>query len=75
MNIIAPANFDPAKVKITRKRFSTTQGETLVEYKGRRIEQYGDEPTLCADGQYRQKDDSYWIAVAMREAIKRGMVQ
>lgn len=74
MSIIGPANFDPAQVTITRKRFSVTQGETLVEYKGKRIEQYEDTPTMDADGTYRQRPFTFWIGVALREAIARGMV-
>ena len=31
--------FNPALVTIERKRFSTTQGETLISYDGQRIEQ------------------------------------
>lgn len=73
--IYAPGNFDPARVTITRKRFSTTQGETLIEYKGQRIEQYGDDPAMQPNGQYHQRPAEYWMGVAMREAIKRGMVQ
>lgn len=69
----AIAAFDAAKVTITRKRFSTTQGETLIEYNGQRIEQYGDDPKLCKDGQYRQRDDAFWIGIARREAIARGL--
>lgn len=71
---IAPANFDPAKVTITRKRFSTTQGETLIEYNGQRIEQYSDDPIMCPNGTYHQRDATFWTGIAMREAIARGMV-
>jgi hypothetical protein len=74
MTIQAPANFDPRKVEIIRKRFSITQGETLIRYNGRRIEQYSDTPALCPDGNYRQRDETFWIGVAMREAVARGMV-
>ena len=73
--IIAPGNFNPAHVTITRKRFSTTQGETLIEYKGKRIGQYSDDPTLHPDGQWRQRPESFWIGIAMRDAVARGMVQ
>ena len=72
---IAPANFDPASVTITRKRFSTTQGETLVEYKAERIGQYGDTPVMQPNGEYHQRPAEYWMGVAMREAVSRGMVQ
>jgi hypothetical protein len=73
-SISAPANFDPRKVEIIRKRFSVTQGETLVIYDGHRIEQYGDTPQRAADGSYRQKPDGYWIAVALREAVARRLI-
>ena len=74
MNTFAPANFDPRKVQITRKRRSVTQGETLIEYNGKRIEQYCDDPALCEDGNYRQRDETFWVGIAMREAVARGMV-
>lgn len=63
--------FDPAKVEITRKRFSTTQGEVLVAYAGRRIEQYGDSITMDSNGEYHGLPDAVWIDAAKREAIKR----
>lgn len=68
-----PSPFDPALVQIVRKRFSTTQGETLVRYNETTLEQYGDDPVLEKDGFYRQKPDSYWIEVAEREAVARGL--
>lgn len=74
-NLYAPANFDPSKVEVVRKRFSVTQGETLIAYNGQRIEQYGDDPAMCADGVYRQKPRDYWVAVAMSEALTRGWLQ
>jgi hypothetical protein len=64
--------FDAAKVKITRKRFSTTQGEVLVEYGGKRIEQYGDDIRLEGNA-WTGRNDAYWMNVAKREAIARGM--
>ena len=64
--------FNPALVTIERKRFSTTQGETLISYDGQRIEQYGDNPRLI-DGEYHQQPDEYWIDVAKRDAIDRFM--
>lgn len=70
----SPANFDPAKVKIARKRFSVTQGETLIEYNGNHINQYDDTPSLGTDGNWHQMSDVFWVGVAMREAISRGMV-
>lgn len=74
VEIYGPANFNPAKVTIIRKRFSTTQGETLVKYNGQKIEQYGDDPVMDADGAYRQRPFQFWIGVALRETLKRGMV-
>lgn len=67
------AAFDAASVKITRKRFSVTQGEVLVEYAGVRIEQYGDKIEMRGDGTFAGLDDAAWIAVARREAIARGL--
>ena len=74
MTIFAPANFDPSKVGITRKRFSVTQGETLLTYDGARIEQYSDAPALFPDGTYRQRDATFWTGIALREALDRGML-
>ena len=74
MTIFAPANFDPRKVGITRKRPSVTQGETLLTYDGTRIEQYGDTPILFPDGSYRQRGAAFWTAIALREAFARGML-
>lgn len=67
--------FNPEKVTITRKRFSTTQGEVLVEYDGTRIEQYGDHIAMDANGEYHGCDDATWMEVAEREAIKRGLAR
>lgn len=64
--------FDPALVTITRKRFSTTQGEVLIEYDGQRIEQYGDTITMRG-GEWVGLTDSYWMAVAKCEAVARGL--
>jgi hypothetical protein len=68
---VAPV-FDPALVRIERKRFSTTQGEVLVEYAGQRIEQYGDAIAL-RDGEWRGYSDEFLMNVARREAIERGL--
>lgn len=67
-----PAAFDPALVTITRKRFSVTQGEVLIEYAGQRIEQYGDAIAL-RDGEWRGYSDDFLMNVAKREAIERGL--
>ncbi|MBY3055054.1 hypothetical protein HF263_03040 [Rhizobium leguminosarum] len=67
------APFDAAKVTITRKRFSATQGEVLVEYDGKRLEQYGDNIKLARTGAWEGEPDAYWIAVAEREAVARGL--
>ena len=74
MTIFAPSNFDPSKVGITRKRFSTTQGETLLTYDGARIGQYGDDPTLSPDGTYHQRDATFWTGIALREALAQGVL-
>lgn len=70
MTAAAPFNAD--LVTITRKRFSTTQGEVLVEYAGARIEQYGDSIRLVG-AEWQGMSDDEWIAVARREAIARGL--
>jgi len=64
--------FDAAKVTITRKRFSQTQGEVLVEYDGHRIEQYGDKYEI-RNGEWVGYADEIWIEAAKREAIARGL--
>jgi hypothetical protein len=56
--------YDPTKLAINRKRFSTTQGEVELVYDGQRIEQYGDTITLDGDGHYRGHSDEYWHSVA-----------
>ena len=63
--------FDPALVRIVRKRFSTTQGEVEVFYGSRRINQYGDTITLQGDGEYRGLPDATWIEAA-RRVIEEG---
>ncbi len=65
-------SFEASKVVITRKRFSATQGEVLIEYNGIRIEQYGDKIEL-RDGEWAGYDDDFWMEVAKREAIARGL--
>lgn len=59
-------SYDPAKLTIARKRFSTTQGEVELVYDGQRIEQYGDTIALSPDGQWRGLPDAYWHGVAAR---------
>lgn len=66
------AAFDPALVTIAPKRFSVTQGEVLVSYGGQRIEQYGDSIRLV-DRDWQGHPDAFWMAVAYREAIGRGL--
>jgi hypothetical protein len=58
--------YDPSRLKIERKRFSTTQGEVALTYDGVFIQQFGDRITL-RDGQYRGYDDAFWHEVARRE--------
>jgi hypothetical protein len=67
--------FDPDKLEINRKRFSTTQGEVELIYAGERIERYGDDITLQRDGVYRRHDDRYWYDVTRRVIEKRHAVQ
>lgn len=68
----ATAAFDPNLVTITRKRFSVTQGEVLVEYAGGKLGQYGDKIEFI-DGEWKGYDDSFWMDVAKREAAKLGL--
>lgn len=65
--------FDASKVQIERKRFSTTQGEVAVSYRGVLINQYGDQIELRHDDKstdvervlsWQGLPDSHWIAVA-----------
>lgn len=64
--------FDPALVTIEQKRFSVTQWEILVSYNGQRIEQYGDKIELI-DRDWQGYPDTFWMAVAYREAIDRNL--
>lgn len=64
--------FDAAKVTITRKRFSITQGEVLISYDGVTIEQYGDKIEF-RNGVWDGYDDAFWMGIAKREAIARGL--
>jgi len=68
----AIAPFDPALVTIVPKRFSTTQGEVLLSYNGQCIEQYGDSIKLIGRD-WKGYPDTFWMAVAYREAIERGL--
>lgn len=65
-----PPAFDPELLTIERKRFSTTQGEVLLTYDGKRIEQYGDQIELRG-GDWRGLDDRIWQDVARRELALR----
>jgi len=64
--------FNPALVSIEQKRFSVTQWEILVSYNGQRIEQYGDKIELI-DRDWQGYPDTFWMAVAYREAIDRNL--
>ncbi|GAM00725.1 hypothetical protein [Sphingomonas parapaucimobilis] len=64
--------FDPAKVGIERKRFSTTQGEVLLTYAGQPMLQYGDTIRLVGRD-YVGIPDEEWMPIARREAIVRGL--
>lgn len=58
--------FDESRVRIERNRVSTTQGTTTIFYDGERLQTYGDNPTMQADGSYQQRPDAYWMGVARR---------
>ena len=66
-----PPPYDPDKLVIKRKRFSTTQGEVLLTYDGQRIEQYGDTIRLDGRGNYEGHDDHYWHDIAKRDLARR----
>lgn len=66
-----PPPYDPDKLVIERKRFSTTQGEVLLTYDGQRIEQYGDTIRLAGRGNYEGHDDHYWHDIAKRDLARR----
>lgn len=65
-----PPPYYPEKLVIERKRFSTTQGEVLLTYDGKRIEQYGDQIELRG-GEWRGRDDAIWHDVAKRDLARR----
>jgi hypothetical protein len=60
------ARYQPARLEITRHRFSTTQGEATLTYAGQHLDRYGDKIELQADGQYRGLSDDQWHDVARR---------
>lgn len=62
--------FDPARLEIIRKRFSTCQGEVELIYNGRRIEQYGDTIRLI-NGEYQGYSDDHWRNLAERVLSER----
>lgn len=58
--------YDPALLTIKRVRQSTTQGEVLLKYNGRKVEQYGDMIQRTDAGTYEGRADEYWHDVARR---------
>ncbi len=58
--------FDPSKVKIERSLRSTTQGETILHYDGKKVGTFSDDPQLMPSGRYEQKPESHWIDVMRR---------
>ena len=63
-------NYDPSRLSIIPKRFSTTQGEIELVYEGERLEQYGDRIVLTASG-WAGYPASFWHVVAERLVRKR----
>jgi hypothetical protein len=63
------APFDASRLKIRRRRSSTSQGEVELYYNGRKLSRYGDMIRLV-DGQYQGHSDDYWREVAERDLIK-----
>ena len=59
-----PSKFDPSQVDIKRHMQSQTQGNTSIWYGGKKIMEYGDDPTLQPGGSYDQKPKAYWMDVA-----------
>lgn len=66
-----PPPYLAAKLVITRRRFSTTQGEVLLIYDGQPIDQYGDDIRLNGQGAFEGHDDQYWHEVAQRVLERR----
>jgi DNA-binding ferritin-like protein (Dps family) len=59
--------FDPAKVKIERKRQSTTQGSVILYYGGKEIGSFDDPPMFNPQTKnYETRPDDYWIGVVQR---------
>lgn len=65
------AAYDPALLRIKRYRPSTTQGEVVLFYNGRKIERYGDTIRRTDSGEYRGHDDDYWHTIARRVLTER----
>lgn len=66
-----PPPYEPEKLVIERKRFSTTQGEVLLIYDGQPIAQYGDDFRMDGRGRWGGRDDSYWHRIARRDLERR----
>ena len=58
--------FDASKVEIKRNLRSVTQGSTTIEYDGKHLATYSDDPQLQDGGGYKQKSDEHWMSVAQR---------
>ena len=60
------APYNPDLLRIKRSQPSTTQGEVVLFYNGRKIERYGDTIRRNDLGEYRGHPDEYWHDVARR---------
>lgn len=67
--------FDPALVRIERKRFSTTQGEVEVFYDGQRVEQWFDDIQLKPTGAWEGYSDAFWIAAARKWRTNQALLK
>jgi Domain of unknown function (DUF3560) len=60
------AAYDPALLKIRRRRRSTSQADVQLFYNGRKIGGFGDDIRLVGGGQYEVRSDEHWHTVAQR---------
>lgn len=68
------AAYDPELLVIKRHQSSTSQGEAVLYYNGRKIERYGDMIRRTDAGEYKGHDDDYWHTIARRvltEAVEQ----
>ena len=65
------ARYQPARLEITRHRFSTTQGEATLTYAGAYWDRFGDNVQMREGGEFSGLSDDEWHAVARRLFAER----